>query len=135
MIKRITITSFSIYEKNKDGEDYTYSSKKDGKVHKFKRIVIKIDGENKSLSHVAFDSEDEVLGWQPGEQHDIVITQKGEYLNFDPPSEKDFINSRLDWLEKAVDVLLKAKKASETPDEKEIKVDEERDPFEEFNEF
>ena len=106
-IKRILVTKIDKYEKNKDGEYYTYTSNRDGKKHRFVRVVVSYDGSKEQISHTAFNPSDPVLEWKPGEEHDVVMRQNGNYVNFDDPNRIDMLEYRLEYAELAIKALQK----------------------------
>ena len=100
-IKQILVTKIDKYDKNKDGEDYSYVSKKDGKKHKFMRVIVNYEGGSEQISHGAFNPSDPILEWKPGEMHQVVLKQNGNYINFDEPSQLDMLEYRIELLESA----------------------------------
>ncbi len=124
-INNILLTGVDKYEADKDGNPYTYTSKRDGKKHKFVRVVVSYDGSTEKISHTAFEPNDPILEWEPGETHEVSLTQNGNFVNFSEPSRMDYLEYRVDLLEKAYKSLTREITADEPPAPKEEKAEEE----------
>ncbi len=84
MLKKLT--SIKRYSEDKDGNPL---KTKDGR--NYTRLVIGIEGQTKTLS--GFDSKD-TADWVVGNEVEIEIEEKGEYLNFKVP-KKDAVNGKV----------------------------------------
>ncbi len=92
------LTKINLYDKDKNGKLY-YSEKT---KRNYTRMVIEVEEKpGKSLS--GFLNE-ETKNWKVGDEVDIIITEKGEYLNFSLP-KKDSVNGKA--LEVIQNTLLK----------------------------
>lgn len=96
------ITSIFVNDKNKEGQ---LLKTKDGKP--FKKIAIKVakdevnpqEYDNQYLSCLVFRDDEVCLGWQAGDEIDILIDKNGSYFNFKVPSRLDRLETRIKALE------------------------------------
>lgn len=100
---RTKLTQVLISDKKKDGTPFI---DRNGKP--YKRIGIKIDNSqyvDKWLSNFIWSSNDPMNYWKVGQEVEIVVEKKGDFLNFKVPSQLDLIRQRLLILENDVRAL------------------------------
>ena len=85
---KTTLTSLKRFDKDRDGNAL---KTRDGRP--YTRLVIETKEHPKSLS--GFDSI-QTSGWQIGQEVDIEVEQKGEYLNFKLPNKEDRLTKTLE---------------------------------------
>ena len=97
---KLKITKIWFNNTNKDGQPYL-----DKDSRPYTRVVIKTDqhGEKK-LSGFAY-SGDEMMRWREGQEVDIDVSQKGEYLNFRLPKGLKYTFDQFAGLENRVTTL------------------------------
>lgn len=66
-----------------------------------------VAGGEAKLSAFITRENDPRLGWQPGEEKEIVIEQKGAYFNFRIPEKVDYIEAEVESLKLRVAALEK----------------------------
>ena len=97
MISTIKVKRLSITDANSKGEPYINPWTKKPQ----KRIGIQTEsGGDKWLSDFISNPNDERLGWQIGEEHKVIIEQKGDFWNFKLPEKVDLLEERVEALEK-----------------------------------
>lgn len=136
MIEKVKLTRVHISNKAKDGTPYVVKQGKNtGKP--YSKAAIKCDKYgDKWLSGFVWDSYDTIHKWQTGDEVSIVVSENGQYLNFEKPKAKDFDDEeRLVLINRVRDLeaafmkhIAECKKeAPETPEEgpDEIVIDDE----------
>lgn len=97
-----TYTITKIYRSFKDKAGNELKTK-DGRS--YERVAIKtVEMGDKYISGFGADWN---KNWKIGDQVQIIVEQKGEYLNFSKLTENDLLNLRMDKLEKEVEELKK----------------------------
>lgn len=97
-----TYTITKIYRSFNDKEGKELKTK-DGRP--YERVAIKtIEMGDKYIS--GFGNPDNT-NWKVGDTVELLVEQKGEYLNFSKPKENDLLNIRVTKLEKEVEELKK----------------------------
>ena len=111
MIKTITLSNVSFYEKDREGKLLTYKGR-DGKTHRYKRIIIESPDLEKKASGFIGSSQDSMNEWQGGMQVTVDVYEKDGYLNFREPKESDYLKQRVDDLERRIKKLEAGKQDS-----------------------
>lgn len=97
-MEKLTITK--VYRSNKDKKGNLLKTS-DGREYTRLAIKTKEYGDR----YVSGFGNDKNSSWNVGDTVEVVIEQKGEYLNFSMPKEKDVLTERIDVLEKKVKEL------------------------------
>lgn len=109
MITKLTISRIYISDKSKDGKEFITEKGK-----KFWKIAIQTEDpkyKGEYLTDLIFDEDDIRFNWKAGQQVNIVVERKGQYLNFSMPDKFDYLEARVEALEEFV----------KTPDERMVK--------------
>ena len=122
MIKTITLSNVSFYEKDREGKLLTYKGR-DGKTHRYKRIIIESPDLEKKASGFIGSSQDSMNEWKGGMQVTVDVYEKDGYLNFREPKESDYLKQRVEDLERRVKKL-EAQSFKDGVDELEEKVED-----------
>ena len=85
---KLTLTQINRFDKDREGNPL---KTKDGRP--YTRLVIVTKEYPKSLS--GFDSQ-QTQNWKVGDEVEVEVEQKGEYLNFKVPNKQDFIGKNLE---------------------------------------
>lgn len=117
MIEQIKIDKIYRNTERKDGTPYTT---RDGKAF----TLVTIKSGDKSYSYCDFNNKTAHL--QEGETVPLLIEQNGDFLNFKLPYKTDFLEVRVEKLEKIVTGLYQKLNG---PVEKEVKEPESDLPF------
>lgn len=105
---KLTIERINHYDKNSQGEPYT------GKYGAYSicRILTTIEGEKKTISGI--DDKNKITkGWKDGDEIEVSIEKKGDYLNFRLPDQRisrqefDLLKQKVKFLEDEVGFLHK----------------------------
>ncbi len=99
MIKRITLSSIQIFDKDKEGKPLTYKDKNTGAMRRYKRILIRSDDFEGTASGFIGSPADPKNAWQAGMEVSINLEKNGQYLNFSEPSRLDLLEARIQTLE------------------------------------
>ena len=95
-MEKIKIAKIFFNATNKEGQPYL-----DKKSQPYKVVVIYEEGTERRMSGFAYE-DSEVLGWQAGDEVEIEVTQKGQWLNFRIPKPESELEKRVKKLEEAV---------------------------------
>lgn len=117
MIKKIKLVSVEIRE-TKDGKPLLNTK---GQPYKM-CIISGTEGKKASLYLGMFNGAwtkklDVVSKWKMGDEVEVVLEQKGEYLNFDIPTNENRLEARVEALEKAVFSKTAQQLNAQAPDE------------------
>jgi len=97
-MENLTITK--VYRSNKDKKGNLLISQNG---NEYTRLAIKT--KEYGDRYVSGFGNDKNAGWKVGDIVEVIVEEKGEYLNFSMPKEKDLIAERIDALEKRIEEL------------------------------
>ena len=113
------ITEKVIYCKNKDGEQYV-----DKRGRKFCRVVIKIEGNDKLYSNLAYSKED-TDSVKIGQLYDLILEKNGDFYNWRFPNKIDQLEIRVKAIEEKMEMDEAVEKA--IPEEEQNAAEEEQE--------
>ncbi len=107
-IRQLLLSKVYINDKSREGKEFITEKGK-----KFWKIAVQDEKEygNEYLSDLIFDEDDIRFNWKPGQQVNVVVEKKGQYLNFKMPDKFDYLEARVEALEEFI----------RTPDERMVK--------------
>ena len=97
-MENLTITK--VYRSNKDKKGNLLTTS-DGR--EYTRLAIKT--REYGDRYVSGFGNDKNASWKVGDTVEVVVEQKGEYLNFSMPKEKDVLIERIEALEERVRII------------------------------
>lgn len=96
MIRKITVKTLKNYDKDKEGKQLT------GKFGTYYKYGLTCD---EYPTKTLYGIGNKALDWKAGEQHDIDLEEKGEWLNFKLPKKEALVDEKVQELEKRVKKL------------------------------
>lgn len=95
-IRRITVKTLKNYDKDKEGNPL------EGKFGRYFKYGLTCD---EYPTKTLYGIGNKQLDWKAGEQYDIDLEEKGEWLNFKLPKKEDLATAGVQELEKRVKKL------------------------------
>ena len=96
MIRKITVKTLKNYDKDKEGNPLT------GKFGTYYKYGLTCD---EYPTKTLYGIGNKALGWKAGEQYDIDLEEKGEWLNFKLPKKEVLAEEKIQELEKRIKKL------------------------------
>ena len=110
-----------IYINNKDKAGKEFISQKTGKP--FQKIALKTaEYSNEYLTNFIFNPDDPQLTWKIGDKVSVIVEKNGQYMNYHLPKRIDYLEQRIESLEKSVSMYFGGRKSENKEVEGEIKI-------------